>query len=185
MTFPSIIINTSNFKTIEEGKISLYDDSRCDYPVVEIHELGHVFGFDHSFDPNNIMYNVSSCNQRISEDMVKLIDDLYSIEALADASLTDIKAVKRGKYLDFNITVLNDGMLGIDDITLTIVVDGEDIEVMELGEIGIGYGRTMRATNVRLPSFGVDKIEFVVDKNNVVRELNENNNIVEMVVSSQ
>ncbi len=182
---PSIIINTSNFKTIEEGKISLYDDPRCDYPVVELHELGHVFGFDHSSDPNNIMYNTSNCNQRISGDMVKLINDLYSIEALADASLNNIKAVKRGKYMDFNITVLNDGMLEIDDIALTIVVDGEDVEVMELGEIGIGYGRTLRAENVKLPSMNVDKIKFVVDKDNVVRELNEENNVVEMVVSSQ
>ena len=182
---PSIIINTSNFKTIEEGKISLYDDPRCDYPVVELHELGHVFGFDHSSDPNNIMYNTSNCNQRISKDMVKLINDLYSIEALADASLNNIKAVKRGKYMDFNITVLNDGMLEIDDIALTIVVDGENIEVMELGEIGIGYGRTLRAENVKLPSMNVDKIKFVVDKDNVVRELNEENNVVEMVVSSQ
>ena len=182
---PSIIINTSNFKTIEEGKISLYDDPRCDYPVVELHELGHVFGFDHSSDPNNIMYNTSNCNQRISKDMVKLINDLYSIEALADASLNNIKAVKRGKYMDFNITVLNDGMLEIDDIALTIVVDGEDVEVMELGEIGIGYGRTLRAENVKLPSMNVDKIKFVVDKDNVVRELNEENNVVEMVVSSQ
>jgi len=48
---PSRIINTSNFKTIEKGKISLYDDPRCDKPVVEIHELCHVFGFDHSSDP--------------------------------------------------------------------------------------------------------------------------------------
>jgi len=182
---PSIIINTSNFKTIEEGKISLYDDPRCDYPVVELHELGHVFGFDHSSDPNNIMYNTSNCNQRISKDMVKLINDLYSIEPLADASLNNIKAVKRGKYMDFNITVLNDGMLEIDDIALTIVVDGENIEVMELGEIGIGYGRTLRAENVKLPSMNVDKIKFVVDKDNVVRELNEENNVVEMVVSSQ
>ena len=182
---PSIIINTSNFKTIEEGKISLYDDPRCDYPVVELHELGHVFGFDHSSDPNNIMYNTSNCNQRISGDMVKLINDLYSIEPLADASLNNIKAVKRGKYMDFNITVLNDGMLEIDDIALTIVVDGEDVEVMELGEIGIGYGRTLRAENVKLPSMNVDKIKFVVDKDNVVRELNEENNVVEMVVSSQ
>jgi len=87
--------------------------------------------------------------------------------------------------LDFNITVSNEGLIGIDYIALTIVVDGKDIEVMELGEIGIGYGRTLRATNVRLPSFGVGKIEFVVDKDDNVRELNEDNNVVQMVVSSQ
>ena len=182
---PSRIINTSNFKTIENGKISLYDDPRCDYPIVEVHELGHVFGFDHSPDPNNIMYNTSGCDQRISEDMIKLIRDLYSIEPLADALISNVESVKRGKYLDFNITILNEGLIAIDDIDLTIVVDGEDIQVIELGEIGIGYGRTMRATSVKLPSLNIDVIDFIVDKEDVVRELNEDNNAVQMIIESQ
>jgi len=181
---PSRIINTSVFKTIEEGKISLYDDPRCDYPIVEIHELGHVFGFDHSTDPNNVMYNVSNCNQRISNDMVELINDLYSIEPLAEASIKDAIAVKRGKYLDFNITVLNEGLIGIDDIDLTIIADGEVVKIMDIGEIDIGYGRTLRATNVVLPSRNVEVIDFIVDDANDVRELNEGNNEVQMIVTS-
>jgi len=177
---PSRIINTSVFKTIEKGKIVLYDEPRCDRPTVEIHELGHVFGFDHSSDPKNIMYNVSNCEQEISDDMVELIVGLYSIEALADATIKDVKAVTKGKYLDFNITVLNEGLIGIDGINLTIFVDGEEVQVMELGEIGIGYGRTLKATNVRLPSGGVEKIDFVVDNEDAVREFNEGNNFVSM-----
>jgi len=61
---PSKMINTSLFKTIEKGTIHLYDDPRCNYPVVEIHELLHVFGFAHSHNPNNIMYNTSNCDQK-------------------------------------------------------------------------------------------------------------------------
>ena len=181
---PSIIINTSNFKTIEEGKISLYDDPRCDYPVVELHELGHVFGFDHSSDPNNIMYNTSNCNQRISKDMVKLINDLYSIEPLADASLNNIKAVKRGKYMDFNITVLNEGLLEIKDISLTLLSDDKVIDTIPLEGIGIGYGRTLRATNLKMYSSGIDTIDFVVDYEGIVEELDENNNLVQMTVGT-
>ena len=182
---PSRIINTSFFKTIEKGKIVLYDEPRCDSPNVELHELGHVFGFDHSPDPKNIMYNVSRCDQMISDDMFNLIFELYSVEPLADASIRDVEAVTKGRYLDFNISVLNEGLLGIDDINLTIFADGEEVQVMELGEIGIGYGRTLKATNVRLPSVGVEKIDFVVDNEDGVRELFENNNDVEMSVGSQ
>jgi hypothetical protein len=182
---PSRIINTSIFKTIEKGKISLYNDPRCDYPIVEVHELGHVFGFDHSPDPNNIMYNVSDCDQKISDDMVKLINDLYSIEPLPDASIKDVKAIKKGRYLDFNITILNEGLIGIDAISLTIVADGEDVQEVELGEIGIGYGRTLKVTNVKLPSVNVDTIDFVIDKYEDVSELSDDNNIVQMIVSSQ
>ncbi len=182
---PSRIINTSVFKTIEKGKISLYDDPRCDYPIVEIHELGHVFGFDHSPNPKNIMYNVSNCDQRISVDMVKLINDLYSIEALADASIENVTSVKKGRYLDFNVTILNEGLIKIDAIDLTIVADDEIAQVMELDEIGIGYGRTLRATNIKLPTRNIKTIEFIIDKNNNVRELNKENNIVIMVVEPQ
>jgi len=181
---PSRIINTSVFKTIEKGKIILYDEPRCVTPNVEIHELGHVFGFDHSPNPGNIMYNVSRCDQHISEDMVDLISELYSIEPLADASISDVEAVTRGRYLDFNITVLNEGLLDIDAMNLTIFVDGEEAQIMDLGKIGIGYGRTLKATNVMMDSRGSDKIDFVLDSEKAVRELNEGNNVVEMTVGS-
>ena len=134
---PSRIINTSVFKTIEKGKIILYDEPRCVTPNVEIHELGHVFGFDHSPNPGNIMYNVSRCDQHISEDMVDLISELYSIEPLADASISDVEAVTRGRYLDFNITVLNEGLLDIDAMNLTIFVDGEELRLWILVKLGL------------------------------------------------
>jgi len=99
---------------------------------------------------------------------------------LSDETIKDVKDVTKGKYFDFNITVLNEGLIGIDGINLTIFVDGEEVQVMELGEIGIGYGRTLKATNVKLPSGGVEKIDFVVDNEDAVREFNEGNNFVSM-----
>jgi len=177
---PSRIINTSGFKLIEEGKIWLYSDARCDYPIVEVHELGHVFGFDHSEDPGNIMYNTSSCEQRISGDMTQLIVDLYSIEALADILVKDVAAVRKGRYLDFNITVLNEGLVGVDAVALSVLADGGIVEVVEMGEIEVGFGRTLRVTNFKLPSRSVEKIEFFVDREDLVRELDEGNNVVTM-----
>ena len=181
---PSRIINTSRFKIIEKGKISLYDDPRCDYPVVELHELGHVFGFDHSEDPLNIMYNTSGCEQRISDDMVELIYGLYSVEALADVRISELVAVKRGKYLDFNMTILNDGMLDAGEVDLSIVVDGDVVEVMYIGEIEIGFGRTLCVENLNLGSRGYDAVEFHVDRDDVVEELDEENNVVLVSVES-
>jgi len=177
---PSRIINTSGFKLIEEGKIWLYTDPRCDYPIVELHELGHVFGFDHSADPGNIMYNTSGCEQRISADMVKLIEDLYSIEALADVLIKNVSAVRKGKYLDFNITILNEGLVGVDSIDLTILADGVIVDVVAMGEVDVGFGRTLKVTNFKLPSRNIERIEFFVDREDLVRELDEGNNVVVM-----
>lgn len=182
---PSKIINTSVFKLIEKGKISLYNDPQCDYPIVELHELSHVFGFDHSDNPRSIMYNVSGCDQRITDDMIELIDKLYSIEPLADALISELTAVKKGKYLDFNITILNEGLIGIDSINLIVVADGKEVQLVDLGELDVGYGRTLKATNVKLPSRNVEKVDFILDADNVVRELNEENNFIQMIVKSQ
>lgn len=178
---PSRIINTSGFKVIEEGKVILYNGADCDYPIVALHELGHVFGFDHSSDPKNIMYNTSNCGQRMSDDMVEVMVELYSVEALSDARIESVEGVVRGRYLDFNISVLNEGLVGIDSIDLTILADGEEVDVVDLGKIEIGYGRILRVENMRLPR-GVESVEFVVDAGDLVRELREDNNVVEMIV---
>jgi len=177
--------NTSYFKVIEKGDILLYKDSKCDSPIIELHELGHVFGFDHSVNSNNIMYNISNCKQRIGQDMIELIKELYLIEALPDASMVNIAAIKKGRYLDFNITVLNEGLLEIDFINLTIVTNGKKIQTMDLGNIDIGYGRTLEVKNTKLPSRNIEEINFIIDEENNVRELNENNNFIQMIVESQ
>jgi len=179
---PSKIINTSKFKIIEKGKISLYKDSECKLPVVEIHELGHVFGFDHTNNPKNIMYNISKCDQKISPDMVKIINELYSIEPLPDARISELTAVKKKRYLDFNITVLNEGLESISNMSLTIVSEGKEVSKFYLGDIKIGYGRSLYVTNIRLPTSNVDAIDFYLDRENSVRELNEENNFAQMKV---
>ena len=185
---PSKIINTSGFKIIEKGKVILYNGGDCDYPIVALHELGHVFGFGHSPDPKNIMFNVSGCDQRMSDDMVDIITELYSIEPLSDAKIDSVSGSVMGNYLNFNISVLNEGLIGIDNISLTVFSSTKDnssewevVDNVRLGEIGIGYGRTLRLENMKLPR-NVKRIKFAVDADNVVRELDEDNNVVEMRV---
>ena len=179
---PSRIINTSQFKTIEKGKISLYKNHECEYPVVELHELGHVFGFDHISNKKSIMYNTSNCDQRITTDMIGIIKSLYSIEPLAEARISELSAVKKGRYLDFNITVLNEGLLEIENISLTILSEEKEIDKIYLGKMGIGYGRTLKVTNMQLPLRDTEKIDFILDLENQVREFDETNNIALMSV---
>lgn len=179
---PSRIINTSRFKVIKKGKIFIYGDPKCDYPIVELHELGHVFGFDHSDDSTNIMYNVSGCGQRMTTNMIELVDALYAVEALADVRISNLTAIKKGRYLDFNITVLNDGMLDAPDIRLSVVVGDEDVKVLDMGGIETGFGRILYVENLKLPSRDFDAVDFYIDKKNVIREVDEGNNVVRMLV---
>jgi len=179
---PSEIINTSLFKTILNGRVTLYKQIGCDYPIVELHELLHVFGFDHSPNPKSIMYNTSACKQRMTSDMVLLMQELYSIKPRADLRISEVSATKHGRYLDFNITVLNEGLIDADDVSFALVADGEDAEEIEMGEIGIGFGRTLKATNIKLPSRNVDVVELIVDAENLIDEINEDNNRVSLRV---
>ena len=180
---PSRIINTSHFKTIEKGKISLYKESKCEGPIVELHELVHVFGFDHIDNKESIMYPTAICNQIITQDIIDLIKTLYSIEPLPDIKIRNISAIKKGAYLDFNITISNEGLIGVDKINLTISTKGKEIEVIPLEEMGIGHIRNLQAKNVRLPSRNIDIVKFTIDKEGVVRELNEENNFGEMALN--
>jgi hypothetical protein len=181
---PVNITNTSNFKTIQKGKIFLYEDQSCDFPVVEIHELLHVFGFDHSLDSKSIMFNISRCDQAITQDMIDLIKELYSIVPLPDARISELTAVKRGKELDFNVTVLNEGLLEIEEISLTLLSGGKVIKTIPLEGIGIGYGRILRAKNVKLFSRNIDVIDFFVDYESLVEELDEDNNVVQISIDT-
>jgi hypothetical protein len=177
---PSRIIKLGKYNIIEKGVIYLYKDSVCEYPNVELHELLHVFGFDHSDNPKNIMYNKSSCDQRISDDIIKILRDLYSIEPLPDAVITNLSAVKKGRYLDFNITVVNQGFKGFGNLSLVVVSDDKIIETFYLGELERGFARTLRTVNIKMPSSSVDVVDFYVDYENAVRELDETNNHVRM-----
>ncbi|MFH0711508.1 MAG: matrixin family metalloprotease [archaeon] len=171
------IINTSLFKIIERGKIFLYDDPKCNYPVVELHELGHVFGFDHSDDPLSVMFPYARCEQRMTDDMVRFIDGLYFVEALADVRISDLTAIKRGRYLDFNLTILNEGLSDAFGVNLSVIADGEVVRVFGVGDIEFGFGRTLYVENLKMPSRDFDAVDFYIDKENIVRELDEGNNV--------
>jgi len=180
---PSQVINTSNFKIIQNGKIVLFRSSDCKYPVVEIHELAHVFGFDHSQNPTSIMYNTSDCSQRITPDMIRIIRELYAVPSLPDLRIAELSGVTKGRYLDFNISINNEGLSNAENVYLKISVEGDVFEEIEMELISVGNGRILSAENILMPTRNPEKIRFEVDPDNVVKEINEKNNVLELTSS--
>lgn len=171
---PTNITETSNFNVIKKGKILLIRESQCASPNVAIHELLHVLGFDHSSNPNNIMYNISKCNQEISQDMIDKINYLYSFPSYADLSIENVSSVMRGKYLDANITISNNGLIDSKNATLQIYADDKMIKEFEIKELEIGSGRKIFLSNIFIFKINVEKLKFSIIYNEP--ELNKEDN---------
>jgi hypothetical protein len=177
---PTNITKAGEFNVITHGKILLLRDSSCPTPNVAIHELLHVLGFDHSENPNDIMYAVSKCGQSIDLGVIETINTLYSIPSYPDLAFEKVSAVMRGKYLDTNISLRNNGFQ-ISPITkIHIYGDGKFIKEIDLDSLDIGHGRVITLTNVWISQINVDELEFEIISN--FDELKKQNNKVSLKI---
>jgi len=173
---PTNITQGGNFNVIFHGTILLIKDSKCASPNVAMHELFHVLGFKHSENPNNLMYYLSKCHQKISDDMVDLINELYSVPTYADLSFEDVSATMNGKYLSANFTIRNYGLKDATSSQVKIYADGKNIKTADLKSINIGYGRSIILQNVFVTQLSVDGLEFIIETS--FPELDKENNKV-------
>ncbi len=171
---PTNITQGGDFNVIFKGTILLIKDSKCSDPNVATHELFHVLGFNHSKNSNNIMYPVSKCKQEISDDMIDLINTLYSVPSYADLSFENVSANMNGKYLNTNFTIRNHGLKDATSSKLTIYADGKEIKSMDIDPIKIGYGRSIYLSDVFITQLNVNKLEFIIETS--FPELDEENN---------
>lgn len=179
---PVNITQTSNFSVIKKGQILLIKESECENPNIAIHELLHVLGFDHSANPKNIMYNISSCDQEISQDIINTINGLYSTPAYADLSIKNVSAIMNGKYLNANLTVINDGLAASKNSVLKIYADEKLVKEFDIEELGIGYGVRLTLTNIFVFRISVSELEFFIDYSET--ELNKDDNKVILKINS-
>jgi len=176
------IIPTGRFHIIETGIIYFFDENKkslkCDYPNIELHELMHVLGFDHSEDKNSLMFPfLESCDQRLDKSLIDELNRLYSQKNLPELFFQDISSVKKGKYLDYNLTIKNSGSISSENVTLTIIDNDQIVDVHNIGPISYGAGISLHTTNLRLKRRNPEKITFAIDYENKVKEIDESNNI--------
>ncbi len=171
---PTNITRTNKFNVIFNGKILLIKDSRCFNPNVAIHELLHALGFDHSQNPNNIMYNISDCDQTIGNEIIETLNELYKVPSYADLAIENVSAVTTGKYLDANISIRNHGLKISGKSILMIYADNELIDEFEVEPLKIGYGSKVELKNIRLSKKNIHSLNFSISTN--FKELDKLNN---------
>lgn len=172
---PSRVINSTLYSVILEGKIALYREESCSEPKVATHELLHALGFDHNNNIGSIMYPTLNCDQEIDEEIISSINKLYSVNSLPDLVVYSVSATKSGRYLNFHIEILNQGLVSSEPVVLQIYSNDEFVEKFDVGAIGVGSRKILDVENLKIPSNG-QKIEFRVDGVNSVIELDEQNN---------
>jgi len=177
---PTKILNLSVYPLILRGKVILYNETSCDYPITELHELFHVFGFDHINDAKTIMYPYSKCNQKINPEMIETIKELYSTPALAEIYFENITASKKGVYLDFNITARNEGLIEAKNITLEVYSEEKKIGSFGLGNLNPGEGTGFNVKNLKLSSRNAEKIKMLIVTE--TSEYNTDNNEAELEI---
>lgn len=173
---PTNITATEEFSVIFGGEILLLKESKCPIPNIALHELFHVLGFNHSSNPANIMYHLSKCEQEISGDMIKLINQLYSVPNYPDLKIENASATITSKFLNLNATISNVGLGDAEAFNLSIYSDGEIIKEIIMDSIKIGYGNFINIKNIWISKADVSELELII-KTNFTEINKENNNI--------
>ena len=158
---PRDILETGLYYVILSGKISLYRDETCKEPKIAIHEILHSLGFDHNNNPRSIMYPVTNCDQEIDDYIIKEINELYSVDSMPDLTISKADVKKTGRYISFNLEVLNQGLRQARDVDLEVYADGEFVKSYSLDDIGIGIKKIIQVDNLRVSS-ETQEIKFFV-----------------------
>ena len=179
---PSSIINASNYYVINNGTIFLYRDNTCSKPIVAIHEILHVLGFQHSINKDSIMYNTTKCNQKISNDILVIINKIYSTENLPDLFIRNARAEKKGIDFNFDVEIINGGLEESKPTNLSVYGDNKLIGVYNIGKMDIGTGKEIVVSGIRVNK-NLKEVAFIIDDDGFMDEINEGNNRYDLVIN--
>ena len=152
----------------------------CHQPIVFIHELGHVLGLAHDNDTESVMYPYERCNQKITPQIVSTLKALYADPALPDLYLKDVSANRHGIYVDFNLTILNRGIIDSPTTTISIVDGSNPIYSLDVPILRPGSGWYYTVGNVLVRS-SFANVSVKVDPKNEIKELTNSSKIIYLV----
>ncbi len=171
---PVNITVSGQFNVIMNGEILLIKESDCPRPNIALHELFHVLGFGHSSNQGNIMYNITNCDQTIGQDMIQLIETLYSVPSYPDLSLENVSAVMTGRFLSVNMIIMNRGLNNAGASKVYIYVDNTFLKELDLIPLETGRGRIISISNIFVTQLNINELDFIISSD--FKEITKDNN---------
>jgi hypothetical protein len=172
---PTAYLNLSYYPLIKKGKVILYQKSECEYPVVELHELLHVLGFNHVNNKTNIMFPYAVCEARLDSETIKILSEIYSIEPVAELYFVNASAKAFNGYLNISISITNQGLKGAEKLNILLIADTEELEPIDMDAINPGETQMLGVSNIRLSKREISVLEIRI--NYTGKEFDKANNI--------
>jgi hypothetical protein len=162
------------FSIIGGGQILLIKDSNCPKPNLDMHEILHVLGFDHSQNSKSVMYSILDCDQEIDQVYIDKINYLYSSPSFPDLEIENLEASFSNRFLDYNLTIQNEGLADAGASYLDVYADDKKIDEIKIEPLKPGYGEKLTMSNFMVSKITFSSIKFVVRTG--YEELNKENN---------
>jgi hypothetical protein len=176
------VIQLRGFNLIKGGEILLIRDSQCSRPNVALHELFHALGFKHSSNPGNIMYNVSDCDQSVSNDIIEKINSLYSLPGEPDLIIEDVSASMKGRFLNVNLSVLNAGFIDAERSVISVYAGDNKVKDLDIPALEAGQGEIITLENIFVPQINVE--EITVSSETSFNEVSKENNKIKLKLNN-
>ena len=176
---PSKFLNLTPYPLIIQGEIKLYskkDIKECFYPIVELHELLHVFGFEHVNNKKSVLYPYLDCEQKLDKEIIENLKKIYYEKAKAEVFISNVSASKKGKYLNFFIEIKNRGILEAENCSLEIIGEDEKIKEYFFEKLSSGHSNNLEVQNLYLKNAKIKKVVFRV-KSKTEEYFYENNEV--------
>lgn len=170
------VVKSGNFNIILNGMVLLIRKSKCERPLVSLHELLHALGFKHSKNKNNVMFPYSNCNQVLGKDIPYLINNLYSIKSEPDLEIKNVSSFIHNRFLNTNLSIYNVGLKKSNESSVKIFADDSLVKEINVSSLEPGQGVEFILKNYWVKPIKLKELKFIIIYNS--SEINKKNNLL-------